>query len=108
MIVVDTNVVSELIRGCQAAASFPHWASGLGELPVTTVITRAEIIARSRRLGRLIAAMNALIAAIWDAGAILAARDQNGFAAAGITTMEPGTDRSPIWADEPRQDWIRE
>lgn len=44
MIVVDTNVISELMRGRGAAGPVLGWLSGLPELPVTTVINRAEIL----------------------------------------------------------------
>lgn len=44
MIVLDTNVVSELMRGRVAAAAVLTWLHGLPALPVTTVINRAEIL----------------------------------------------------------------
>ena len=45
MIILDTNVVSELMRGADASPKVLDWVRGLGEQPVTTVITRAEILA---------------------------------------------------------------
>ncbi|MFT3875181.1 MAG: type II toxin-antitoxin system VapC family toxin [Propioniciclava sp.] len=44
MIVLDTNVVSELLRGPEADPRVVAWLSSLGERPVTTVLTRAEIL----------------------------------------------------------------
>ncbi|GAB3194970.1 type II toxin-antitoxin system VapC family toxin [Nocardioides hungaricus] len=45
MIILDTNVVSELMRVESADARVRTWLRSLGEQPVTTVITRAEILA---------------------------------------------------------------
>lgn len=45
MIVLDTNVVSELMKGPRADATVLRWVRGLEEQPVTTVLTRAEILA---------------------------------------------------------------
>lgn len=45
MIVLDTNVLSEAIRGTEADPGVLAWLDGLIELPVTTVITRAELLA---------------------------------------------------------------
>lgn len=45
MIVLDTNVVSEAFRGPEADPQVLGWLRGLGQPPVTTVITRAEILA---------------------------------------------------------------
>lgn len=44
MIVLDTNVVSEMLRGSEADPRVLAWLQGLKERPVTTVITRAEIL----------------------------------------------------------------
>lgn len=44
MIILDTNVISELMRGPLADANVRRWFSGLHELPVTTVLNRAEIL----------------------------------------------------------------
>ena len=45
MIILDTNVVSELMRGADASPRVLSWVRGLRERPVTTVVTRAEILA---------------------------------------------------------------
>lgn len=45
MIVLDTNVVSEALRGTEADPRVLAWLDGLAEPPVTTVITRAELLA---------------------------------------------------------------
>lgn len=45
MIVLDTNVVSEALRGANADPRVLTWLSGLQAPPVTTVITRAELLA---------------------------------------------------------------
>ncbi|MGC0273357.1 type II toxin-antitoxin system VapC family toxin [Pseudactinotalea sp. Z1739] len=45
MIILDTNVVSELMRGSGASPAVLNWVRGLAEQPVTTVVTRAEILA---------------------------------------------------------------
>lgn len=44
MIVLDTNVVSELARGQGSDARVRVWLRGLAEQPVTTVINRAELL----------------------------------------------------------------
>lgn len=44
MIVLDTCVVSELMRGPDTDARVLAWVRGLEEQPVTTVVTRAEIL----------------------------------------------------------------
>lgn len=45
MIVLDTNVLSEMMRGPDAAPGVLTWVRGLTEQPVTTVINRAEVMA---------------------------------------------------------------
>ena len=45
MIVLDTSVVSEALRGAEADPQVLGWLRGLSRPPVTTVITRAEILA---------------------------------------------------------------
>lgn len=45
MIVLDTNVVSEALRGPDAEPRVITWLRGLGARPVTTVITKAELLA---------------------------------------------------------------
>lgn len=45
MIVLDTNVISEVMRGPAADARVLAWVRGLPERPVTTVINRAELLA---------------------------------------------------------------
>lgn len=44
MIVLDTNVISELMRGPQADSNVRRWFADLAELPVTTVLNQAEIL----------------------------------------------------------------
>lgn len=45
MIILDTNVISEAMRGPGADRGVRDWLSNLGERPVTTVINRVEIMA---------------------------------------------------------------
>ena len=45
MIILDTNVISEAMRGPQADPRVIAWIRGLSEQPVTTVVNRAEILA---------------------------------------------------------------
>ncbi|MGL4744243.1 MAG: type II toxin-antitoxin system VapC family toxin [Dermatophilaceae bacterium] len=45
MIVLDTNVLSELLRGSDADRGVVRWLRGLREQPVTTILNRAEILA---------------------------------------------------------------
>ena len=45
MIILDTNVISEAMRGPAADAGVLRWLRSLAETPVTTVINRAEILA---------------------------------------------------------------
>ena len=45
MIILDTEVVSEIMRGSAASPAVLNWVRGLAEQPVTTVVTRAEILA---------------------------------------------------------------
>lgn len=45
MIVLDTNVISEALRGAEADPGVLAWLDGLRETPVTTVINRAELLA---------------------------------------------------------------
>jgi len=45
VIILDTNVVSELMRVEDADARVRTWLRSLRERPVTTVMTRAEILA---------------------------------------------------------------
>lgn len=44
MIVLDTNVISESMRGPRADAAVRAWVTRLPTRPVTTVINRAEIL----------------------------------------------------------------
>ncbi|MEL4503815.1 type II toxin-antitoxin system VapC family toxin [Luteococcus sp. H138] len=44
MIVLDTNVVSEILKGQHAAPPVRTWFRSLRETPVTTLITRAELL----------------------------------------------------------------
>lgn len=43
MIVLDTNVISEVMRGPDADPAVMAWLRGLPATPITTVINRAEI-----------------------------------------------------------------
>ncbi len=44
MIVLDTNVISELMRGAAAEPRVIRWLRSLDRQPVTTVINRAEVL----------------------------------------------------------------
>ncbi|MFC7486520.1 type II toxin-antitoxin system VapC family toxin [Knoellia sp. CPCC 206453] len=45
MILLDTNVISEVMRGPRADRRVLAWVRSLDTIPVTTVINRAEILA---------------------------------------------------------------
>lgn len=45
MIILDTNVISEAMRGRDADQQVLRWIRELSEQPVTTVVNRAEILA---------------------------------------------------------------
>lgn len=45
MLVLDTNVISEAMRGAQAEPRVIAWLRQLSTPPVTTVVNRAEILA---------------------------------------------------------------
>lgn len=45
MIILDTNVISEVMRGPRADPRVLDWVRSLGSVPVTTVVNRAEILA---------------------------------------------------------------
>lgn len=45
MIILDTNVISEAMRGHRADPRVLSWLRGLRDTPVTTVINRAELLA---------------------------------------------------------------
>jgi predicted nucleic acid-binding protein len=45
VIILDTNVISEVIRGSAADSEVLKWIRTLPDRPVTTVINRAEIMA---------------------------------------------------------------
>jgi toxin FitB len=45
VIILDTNVISEAMRGARADTKVLDWLRSLPQLPVTTVINRAEIMA---------------------------------------------------------------
>lgn len=45
MIVLDTNVISELVKSTRADARVVRWARDLDEQPVTTVVNKAELLA---------------------------------------------------------------
>ncbi|WP_152361349.1 type II toxin-antitoxin system VapC family toxin [Microlunatus speluncae] len=45
MIILDTNVISEVMRGSAADHTVLAWIRSLQDQPVTTVINRAEIMA---------------------------------------------------------------
>ena len=44
MIILDTNVISELVNGPQASPQVLAWVGSLDEQPVTTVVNRAEVL----------------------------------------------------------------
>ena len=70
MIVLDTNVISELMRGPEADHRVHQWLRSLRELPVTTVINQAEILSgiallpEGQRKQRLSVAANAAFASL--------------------------------------------
>lgn len=74
MIILDTNVISELMRGRRTEPAVLSWLESLREQPVTTVINRAEIMAGvaqlpgGRRRDRL---QEAAVAAFDQLGACL-------------------------------------
>lgn len=45
MIILDTNVISEAMRGHRAEPAVLNWIRSLTSQPVTTVINRAEVLA---------------------------------------------------------------
>lgn len=45
MIILDTNVVSELVRGPRAEPRILAWVRSLADQPVTTALNRAELLA---------------------------------------------------------------
>jgi toxin FitB len=45
MIILDTNVISEIMRGPRADPAVRDWLRSLTTTPVTTVVNRAEILA---------------------------------------------------------------
>jgi predicted nucleic acid-binding protein len=45
VIILDTNVISELMRGAGADAGVLTWLRALPQTPVTTVVNRAEVLA---------------------------------------------------------------
>lgn len=45
MIILDTNVISEVMRGPAADPGVLTWIRTLADQPVTTVINRAEVMA---------------------------------------------------------------
>lgn len=135
MIILDTNVLSELMRGeAHGSAAVFTWVRSLDEQPVTTVINRAEllagvgllpagmrqdrlaavvgatldrlgvclslvpecaaiyaaVVARRRRVGRPVGAMDALIGSIAVVSdASIATRDVDGFADMGVQLIDP-------------------
>lgn len=52
MIVLDTNVISELVRGSGADPAVVRWVRALREQPVTTVVNKAEVLAGVAMLPR--------------------------------------------------------
>ncbi|MDO5671564.1 MAG: hypothetical protein Q4G30_01725 [Actinomycetaceae bacterium] len=45
MIILDTNVVSEIMRGDSMDPQVLTWVRTLGDKPCTTMVTKAEILA---------------------------------------------------------------
>lgn len=50
MIILDTNVIAEVMRGSTADPALLGWLRQLPESPVTTVVNRAEVMAGLRLL----------------------------------------------------------
>lgn len=65
MIVLDTNVISEALKGPQADPSVIRWLSSLSSAPVTTIVNRAELLSGVALLpdGRRKEVLRAMIAA---------------------------------------------
>lgn len=70
MIVLDTNVISEAMRGPRTDDGVLAWLRALPEIPVTTVINRAEVLAgvallpEGARRDRLVTASTAAFATL--------------------------------------------
>lgn len=45
LVVLDTNVISEAMRGAAASPQVIAWLRSLAATPITTVVNRAEILA---------------------------------------------------------------
>jgi toxin FitB len=72
MIILDTDVLSELLRGPQADRRVLTWMRGLRETPVTTVITCSEllagvaVLADGRRRGQLLSGVERALGVLGD------------------------------------------
>ena len=92
LVVLDTNVISEIFRPSPEASVVDWLASLTGEVAITSVAAEhyAQVVAHRRDAGRPIGGMDALIAAITrQNGAALATRDIAGFAELGIDLIDP-------------------
>ena len=105
MIVLDTNVISELARQAPDPGAL-SWLDSL-EVVIRGILTEdfhgrvlpfderasmryAEIVTGRERIGRPIGVADAQIAAICrDLGAILATRNTTGFEEAGVELIDP-------------------
>lgn len=90
MIILDTNVLSELLAPAPSVA-VETWLAGR-ILPFDSEAADAfgSIAARRRKLGRPISQFDAQIAAIaWSRGASVATRNVADFADTGVTIINP-------------------
>lgn len=90
MIVLDTNVISEVLKGPSADERVMTWLRGLREQPVTTVVNKAELLAGVSLLSagaRRSALAIAAIASVHGAG--VATRDVRGFQGIGLRLVNP-------------------
>lgn len=100
MIILDTNVISEVMRGPRSSPVVVSWLRSLVEAPVTTVINRAEIMAGLALLpaGRRKDSLTAAARSAFDQlGAVLPLADECADAYAGIVAARRGAGR-PIGA----------
>ena len=92
MIVLDTNVISELMRATPDPLVLAWVAAQPRVDLLTTRINHADIVEPRRAAGRTVDGNDALIGAIaLAAGATVATRDFGGFDACGLDLINPWT-----------------